>query len=1669
MNPTTVTELFQLNSLSVAPGSITQNSVTIESDKFVCVRDVQASGDKASLIIVDIEKREAIRNSIKDVDSAIMCPTDKILALRKGSNIQVFDVGASQRLKASIFEKVQTWCWLDSRTIGIITDTAVYHWVLGSDSPPQHVFDRGANFPSSPLLNFLTYHCDEAKKWHVISAATREQAGWAGKSLLYSSENNQSRLLDGYACCFISTPTPTETRKCNIMCLAHQAGPQSWQVMIMELPTGAKVDISLPRREYPISIPAGDLPFFMSVSERHKLLTIVTGGGKSILLDIFTGRVLYENRFSTAPVFSCAADMKLGGVVAVNSQGSVIRIAPDDNTIIEYVKNTLRLPDVALRIASTANLGGVEDLLQQQFEACLRSSDIEGAVRCCLRSPGSTLRRRETLTRFLQLPQIPGQPPAMSTYFKIMLTETTLNEDESVELARAVIPKGGFAYVKQQYDDGKLTLSSELGDIIQPVDPEMAVKIFQASGAHAKILNLLLQKGDTANAVLYCKNVNYSPDWRAVLNNCVRASPQEGVKLAIMLRKDMGDTPILDPNEVVSMFVTMQHIQQATEFLLEVLRDRCDASTTDLQTKLLEINLKFSDPIITKRIFERNLCKHYDGNTIAPLCERAGLFQLAVDAYVMAQSQDPDLDILPSIRRCLQQNQAFDPDWLVGFFGKLNKDDSIKCIRDLCENHRQNFKTIVQVATKYNDALGSKNLIDLFLDKSLYDILFYYVGAIVPYTRDPEVHFRYIEACAEFGQLQELERFTRESPCYDPERAKNYLKSKELTDLWPLINVCERGKLFVEMVRYLEDTNNGFFIEQYVTRRSPNNTPFVVSAMLECGINDEAIKSVLNAVGSMCPISDLVEQMEGAGRLHLIKEWLEKRASEKKTDIALYTALAKIYVDIGQSPQSFLETCELYDHLAVGKYCENRDPTLACLAYAKGHCSEPLIELCRRTSMNKQLARYLVSERNLELWTEVLRHDDVNRRNLIEAVQQTALPESTANEDVSTTVRAFMTANLTHELTNLLDEIVMHGRFRKNRFLENLLIISSIRSRKDKAMEYVTSLEDYDATDVAVAATAEKMHEIAFVVYDKHNMKGEALEVLLKGLDDVSRGRMYAQKSDEENVWTILGEYLLGKDETKEAIQCLVKAKNPKLVDEVVAAAEHTKDFSDLIKYLTMARLHSKAKDNKIDTAIVLTYSKTGRLVELEEFLKETHNVKISTIADSCFNDGLYESARILYTVNNNYAKLASTEIKLQNLPGAVEAANKAKATKTYKEVNLACIEANELKLAGVCAVPVVLRAEELREMNDRYETVGLWQEFFSVLKIASSSQGAHMGIFTEMGVLLAKYNPEKLLEHINMYSKKLNYQKVMSSCEEYHHWVPLRVLQVLNNDWVAALNTMMRHHSDCWDHEVYKDVASHLGASDTLYTSIAFYMRTHPNLVNDYLTAVFKKVDPEKVIAEVQRSAPIFLIRGYLEAAQERNNKKVNEALNSMYIEEENFTALRHSVDTYNNFDAEELSRKLEAMDSIEFRNIALALHRRNKRFSHAIEVAKKNELYDAAIETAAESGDPTIVEQLLDFFSKDFPDCFAACLYACHDLVSPATVLQKAWMSGRMDVAMPFMIQSLQNYQEKVDRLETTLYETQQTTKEVARRGASGAHGSPAPLMIQQEQQLPYGGRYH
>ncbi len=59
-------------------------------------------------------------------------------------------------------------------------------------------------------------------------------------------------------------------------------------------------------------------------------------------------------------------------------------------------------------------------------------------------------------------------------------------------------------------------------------------------------------------------------------------------------------------------------------------------------------------------------------------------------------------------------------------------------------------------------------------------------------SQDPQEHYKYIQAAAKTQQIKEVERVTRESNVYPPEKVKDLLMEMKLPDARPLINVCDR-------------------------------------------------------------------------------------------------------------------------------------------------------------------------------------------------------------------------------------------------------------------------------------------------------------------------------------------------------------------------------------------------------------------------------------------------------------------------------------------------------------------------------------------------------------------------------------------------------------------------------------------------------------------------------------------------------------------------------------------------------------------------------------------------------------------------------------------------------------------------------------------------------------
>ena len=79
----------------------------------------------------------------------------------------------------------------------------------------------------------------------------------------------------------------------------------------------------------------------------------------------------------------------------------------------------------------------------------------------------------------------------------------------------------------------------------------------------------------------------------------------------------------------------------------------------------------------------------------------------------------------------------------------------------------------------------------------------------------------------------------------------------------------------------------------------------------------------------------------------------------------------------------------------------------------------------------------------------------------------------------------------------------------------------------------------------------------------------------------------------------------------------------------------------------------------------------------------------------------------------------------------------------------------------------------------------------------------------------------------------------------------------------------------------------------------------------------------------------------------QNINNKAINEALNNLLIEEEDYQGVKTSIDAYDNFDNITLAQRLEKHELIEFRRVAAYLYKGNNRWKQAVELCKKDRLY--------------------------------------------------------------------------------------------------------------------------
>ena len=63
-------------------------------------------------------------------------------------------------------------------------------------------------------------------------------------------------------------------------------------------------------------------------------------------------------------------------------------------------------------------------------------------------------------------------------------------------------------------------------------------------------------------------------------------------------------------------------------------------------------------------------------------------------------------------------------------------------------------------------------------------------------------------------------------------------------------------------------------------------------------------------------------------------------------------------------------------------------------------------------------------------------------------------------------------------------------------------------------------------------------------------------------------------------------------------------------------------------------------------------------------------------------------------------------------------------------------------------------------------------------------------------------------MEHLKLFSARLNIPRLIRACEEQHHWRELVFLYVAYDEYDNAALVMMAHSPAAWEHVQFKDVA---------------------------------------------------------------------------------------------------------------------------------------------------------------------------------------------------------------------------------------------------------------------
>lgn len=111
---------------------------------------------------------------------------------------------------------------------------------------------------------------------------------------------------------------------------------------------------------------------------------------------------------------------------------------------------------------------------------------------------------------------------------------------------------------------------------------------------------------------------------------------------------------------------------------------------------------------------------------------------------------------------------------------------------------------------------------------------------------------------------------------------------------------------------------------------------------------------------------------------------------------------------------------------------------------------------------------------------------------------------------------------------------------------------------------------------------------------------------------------------------------------------------------------------------------------------------------------------------------------------------------------------------------------------------------DHLEEAVELFEVFGQEAEMIGLLEQILHQEKTHINVYTQLAILYAKYQQEKLPEYLRLNFQKLNVTKVLRICQKFLLWGEVVFLHSNYKEHDNAVKTMMEHSPSCFNHEVF-------------------------------------------------------------------------------------------------------------------------------------------------------------------------------------------------------------------------------------------------------------------------